>query len=65
MSKINWKTPLPENQNNYDGSKFSLHFLILWASIGIVRGATHVFAPDRGAGIIAGFKLDEVKEYGH
>lgn len=57
MSKIIWRTLLPEKQNNYSGSKISLYFLILWASIGIVRGAIHVFAPDGGAGIIAGFDL--------
>ncbi len=57
MSKINWKTLLPEKQNNYTGSKFALYFLIIWASIGIVRGSIHIFAPDREAGIIAGFDL--------
>jgi len=57
MSKINWKTLLPEKQNNYTGSKIALYFLITWASIGIVRGSIHIFAPDRGAGIIAGFDL--------
>ena len=55
--KINWKTLLPEVQNNYSGSKISLYFLIIWASIGLVRGAIHIFAPDGGAGSIAGFDL--------
>ena len=55
--KINWKTLLPEKQNNYTGSKISLYFLIIWAWSVIVGGAIHIFAPDGGAGLIAGFDL--------
>jgi hypothetical protein len=57
MNKLNWSSFLPEVKNNYTGSKIPLSFLIGWATIGIVRGSIHVFAPDGGAGSIAGFDL--------
>ena len=57
MNKFNFSSLLLEKQNNYTGSKISLIFLIVWATIGIVRGSIHIFAPDGGAGSIAGFDL--------
>ncbi len=49
MIEINWKTLLPEKQNNFSGSKISLYFLILWGSIGTVREffQTHPNHPSR------------------
>ena len=56
--KLNWSSILPEKQNDYKGSKISFYFLILWASIGLIRASIHIFAPDGGAGSIAHFDLN-------
>ncbi len=39
------------------GSKIPLYVLILVATIGTVRSCIHIFAPDGGAGSIAGMNL--------
>jgi hypothetical protein len=39
------------------GSKVPLYFFVLVATIGIVRSCIHLFAPDGGAGSIAGMDL--------
>jgi len=57
MNKVNWSSLLPEEENNYTGSKISLIFLIVWATFGIVRGSIYGFAREGGASWIAGFDL--------
>ncbi|MCJ7622124.1 MAG: hypothetical protein MUO76_01380 [Anaerolineaceae bacterium] len=57
MNELKVTSLIPEKQNQYSGSKLSLIFLIVWASIGVARGCIHVFAPDGGAGSIAHFDL--------
>lgn len=59
MNKFDWSSFFPEKQNNYGGSRIALVFLIVWASVGIIRGSIHIFAPDGGAGSIAGFDLSK------
>ncbi len=44
--------------NTIRGSKWPLYLLILVASIGLVRSCIHIFAPDGGAGSIAGMNLN-------
>jgi hypothetical protein len=40
------------------GSRLPLYLFILIASIGLVRSCIHIFAPDGGAGSIAGMNLE-------
>lgn len=40
------------------GSKLPLYFLILVATVGTLRSLIHIFAPDGGAGSIAGMDLN-------
>ncbi len=44
--------------NTLRGSKWPLYLLILVAIIGSVRSGIHIFAPDGGAGSIAGMNLN-------
>ena len=43
--------------NSIHGSKIPFYFLILIATIGIVRSCIHIFSPGGGAGSIAGMNL--------
>ena len=48
----------PSNaDNSIHGSKIPFYFLILVATIGIIRSCIHIFSPDGGAGSIAGMNL--------
>ncbi len=51
-------TILPPARNRYEGSPFAFYFLILLACQFTFRGCVHYFAPDGGAGIIAGIPLE-------
>ena len=53
---------LPQPNNNYFGSKFSLIYLIILACMFTFRGFVHYFAPDGGIGIIAGVPIDNYSE---
>jgi hypothetical protein len=44
--------------NRLRGSKLPQYLLILVAAIGLVRSLIHIFAPDGGAGSIAGMNLN-------
>ena len=59
---FNWSTILPQPNNNYLGSKFSLYFLAFLACMFTFRGCVHYFAPDGGNGIIAGIPLETYSE---
>ena len=43
--------------NTIRGSRVPLYFFVLIAAIGVVRSCIHIFAPDGGAGSIAGMDL--------
>ena len=43
--------------NTIRGSRLPLYSLIVVAAIGTVRSCIHIFAPDGGAGSIAGINL--------
>jgi hypothetical protein len=44
--------------NTIRGSKIPFYLLILVAAIGLVRSCIHIFAPDGGAGSIAGMNMN-------
>lgn len=50
-----WTPLFPPKQNNFQGHKISQYFLYLLGCIYVFRSLVHTFAPDGGAGIIAGF----------
>lgn len=47
----------PSTKADYRGSLASAYFLSLFSTVTIVTGCIHVFAPDGGAGSIAGINL--------
>ena len=49
----------PSTNDAYPGSLLSAHFLTLFSVLTIVPGCIHVFAPDGGAGTIAGLDLSQ------
>ena len=52
--------PFPPSTNDaYSGSTLSAHFLTLFSVLTIVPGCIHTFAPDGGAGTIAGLDLSQ------
>jgi hypothetical protein len=52
------QTLLPAQANNViRGSRLPFYLLIVVAAIGLVRSCIHIFAPDGGAGSIAGMDL--------
>jgi hypothetical protein len=52
------QTLLPAQANNViRGSRLPFYLLIVVAAIGLVRSCIHIFAPDGGAGSIAGVDL--------
>ena len=53
---------LPPKRNDYAGHRFALYFLVLIAFRNTFRGCVHYFAPDGGAGIIAGIPLANYSE---
>lgn len=49
---------LPAKADNFlHGSKWPFYVFILVATIGVIRSCIHIFAPDGGAGSIAGMDL--------
>ena len=50
---------LPPRDEDYRGSRLAVAFLWLWLAMNAFRGAVHVFAPDSGAGRIAGLDLTQ------
>lgn len=50
---------LPPRDDDYRGSRAAVAFLWLWLAVNTFRGAVHVFAPDSGAGRIAGLDLTQ------
>jgi hypothetical protein len=59
---FNWSSILPPPANNYRGHPLALYFLVLLALRKTFAGVVHYFAPDGGAGIIAGIPLGEYPE---
>lgn len=59
---FDWSRIFPPKQNNYEGSKIAFCFLILIGLKDIFRSSVHYFAPDGGAGIIAGIPLESYSE---
>ena len=59
---FDWLTILPPTSNEYGGSRLSFYFLILLGCMFTFRGCVHYFAPDGGAGIIAGIPLETYSE---
>jgi hypothetical protein len=59
---FDWSTILPAIRNEYGGSRLSFYFLILIGCMFTFRGCVHYFAPDGGAGIIAGIPLGTYSE---
>jgi hypothetical protein len=52
--------PFPPSTNDaYSGSMLSAYFLTLFSVLTIVPGCIHTFAPDGGAGTIAGLDLSQ------
>jgi hypothetical protein len=49
----------PSTNDAYSGSMFSAYFLTLFSVLTIVPGCIHTFAPDGGAGTIAGLDLSQ------
>lgn len=49
---------LPSPSSGYRGSRFSLWALVAMTVLTVARGLVHVFAPDGGAGSIAGLDVD-------
>ena len=52
-----WTPLLPPKQNDYQGHKISQYFLYFLGCMYVFRSLVHTFAPDGGAGIIAGFDV--------
>jgi hypothetical protein len=53
-----WNPLLPPKQNDYQGYKASKYFLYILGCLYIFRSLVHTFAPDGGAGFIAGFDVE-------
>jgi len=49
----------PSTNESYSGSMLSAYFLTLFSVLTIVPGCIHTFAPDGGAGSIAGLDLSQ------
>ncbi len=49
----------PSTNSAYTGSLLAAHFLSLFSALTIVPGCIHTFAPDGGAGTIAGIDLSQ------
>jgi hypothetical protein len=49
----------PSSNDTYSGSMVSAYFLTLFSVLTIVPGCIHRFAPDGGAGTIAGLDLSQ------
>jgi hypothetical protein len=49
----------PSTNGEYAGSMLSAYFLMLFSVLTIVPGCIHTFAPDGGAGTIAGIDLSQ------
>ena len=49
----------PTTNDSYTGSTLSAYFLTAFSILTIVPGCIHVFAPDGGAGSIAGLNLSQ------
>lgn len=49
----------PSTNDEYSGSMLSAYFLTLFSMLTIVPGCVHTFAPDGGAGTIAGLDLSQ------
>jgi len=49
----------PSTNDAYSGSMLSAYFLTLFSVLTIVPGCIHTFAPDGGAGTIAGLDLSQ------
>jgi hypothetical protein len=58
MKRNGFEILLPVKADNIiRGSRVPLYLLVLIAAIGVVRSCIHIFAPDSGAGSIAGMDL--------
>lgn len=55
---MNWSRLLPPACDDYEGPQLAFHFLVLIAIVSTVRSLIHIFAPDGGAGSIAGLAVD-------
>ena len=55
---FDWSAILPAKRNDYDGHPLAFYFLVLIGFRNVFRGCVHYFAPDGGAGIIAGIPLE-------
>jgi hypothetical protein len=53
-----WNGLLPDVDKEYTGLKISFYFFILFAIVSTVRSLIHIFAPDGGAGSIAGIMIE-------
>jgi hypothetical protein len=53
---MNWSRLFPPAEK-YTGPKIPFYFLVLIAMISTVRSLIHMFAPDGGAGMIAGINV--------
>ena len=55
---MDWSRFLPPPCDDYRGSRLAFYFLIFVAVVSTVRSLIHIFAPDGGAGSIAGLAVD-------
>jgi len=55
---MDWSRFLPPPCDDYRGSRLAYYFLIFVAVVSTVRSLIHIFAPDGGAGSIAGLAVD-------
>lgn len=55
---LNWSRLFPKLTPDYTGPKPPFYFLVLIAIISTLRSLIHIFAPDGGAGTIAGINVE-------
>jgi hypothetical protein len=55
---MDWSRLFPAVNQDYAGARIPFYFLILVAVVSTVRSLIHVFAPDGGAGSIAGIQVN-------
>jgi len=55
---MDWSRLLPPPCDDYRGSRLAFYFLVFVAVASTARSLIHIFAPDGGAGSIAGLAVD-------